>query len=128
MGVKLLTEYHLELLSLKGGCIGPSESTLVKMPHCWKSHVTAHLLCISTVCMNGKISQNRSLINVNETCQLCFRDLLETQTFEFSKPTIPFLLSLAGHNKGSDQTEPFCQCYKAESIFAALKILHFSFI
>ena len=21
-----------------------SESTLVKMPHCWKSHVTAHLL------------------------------------------------------------------------------------
>ena len=43
MCVKLLTEHHLEFLSLKGGCIGSSESTLVKMPHCWKSHVTANL-------------------------------------------------------------------------------------
>ena len=43
MIVKLLTEHHLEFLNLKGGCRGPSESTLVKMPHCWKSHATAHL-------------------------------------------------------------------------------------
>ena len=43
MTVKLLTEHHLEFLSLKGGCIGSSESTLVKMPHCWKSHVVAHV-------------------------------------------------------------------------------------
>ena len=43
MIVKLLTEQHLEFLSLKGGCTGSSESTLVNMPHCWKSHVTAHL-------------------------------------------------------------------------------------
>ena len=40
--VKLLVEHHLEFLSLKGGCTGSSESTLVKMPHCWKSHVAAH--------------------------------------------------------------------------------------
>ena len=38
MIVKLLTEHHLEFLSLKGGCRGSSESTYVKMPHCWKSH------------------------------------------------------------------------------------------
>ena len=44
MTVKLLTEHHLELLSLKGGCTGSSESTLVKMSNCWKSHVTACLL------------------------------------------------------------------------------------
>ena len=43
MTVTLLTEHHLELLSLKGGCTGSSESTLVKMPHCWKSHVTAQI-------------------------------------------------------------------------------------
>ena len=43
MTVKLLTEHHLEFLSLKGGCTGSSESTLIKMPHCWKSHVVAHL-------------------------------------------------------------------------------------
>ena len=42
MIVKLLTEHHLEFLSLKGGCRGSSESTLVKMSNCWKSHATAH--------------------------------------------------------------------------------------
>ena len=44
MSVKLLTGQNLKFLSLKGGCTGSSESTLVKMPHCWKSHVAAHLL------------------------------------------------------------------------------------
>ena len=44
MIAKLLTEHHLEFLSLKGGCTGSSEPILVKMPHRWKSHATAHLL------------------------------------------------------------------------------------
>ena len=43
MSVKLLTEQHLKFLSLKGGCTGSSESTLVKMQHCWKSHVAAQM-------------------------------------------------------------------------------------
>ena len=43
MIVKLLTEHHLEFLSLKGGCRGWSESTLVKMSNCLKSHVTAQM-------------------------------------------------------------------------------------
>ena len=43
MIVKLLTKYHLEFPSLKGGCTGSSESTLVEMSNCWKSHVMAHL-------------------------------------------------------------------------------------
>ena len=43
MSVKLLTEYHLEFLSLKGDCIGSSESTIDKIPHCRKSHVTAQI-------------------------------------------------------------------------------------
>ena len=41
MIVKLLTEHHLEFLSLKGGCRSSSESTLVKMSNCWKSHAKA---------------------------------------------------------------------------------------
>ena len=45
MIVKLLTEHHLEFLSLKGGCRDSLESTHVKMPHCWKSNATAQLLC-----------------------------------------------------------------------------------
>ena len=44
MIVKLLTERHLEFLSLKGGCRGSSESTLVKMSNCWKSHAAAQLI------------------------------------------------------------------------------------
>ena len=43
MIVKLLTEHHLEFLSLNGGCRGSSESTHVKMPHCWKSHALAKI-------------------------------------------------------------------------------------
>ena len=45
MTVKLLTEQHSELhvLSLTGGCTGSSESTLVKMPFCRKSHDTAQI-------------------------------------------------------------------------------------
>ena len=41
MSVKLRTEHHLEILSLNGGT-GSSESTLVKMPHCWIYRVAAH--------------------------------------------------------------------------------------
>ena len=46
MSVKLLAELHFEFLSLKGGCTGSSEATLVKMPHCWKSHVAVQLLVL----------------------------------------------------------------------------------
>ena len=42
MIVKLLTEHHLEFLSLKG-CRGSSESTHVKMSNCWKSQALAQL-------------------------------------------------------------------------------------
>ena len=55
MIVKLLTEHHLEFLSLKGGCRGSSKSTYVKMPHCWKSHGKAQIL---------NTMQNRATINL----------------------------------------------------------------
>ena len=42
--VKLLTEHDLEFLRLEEGCKGSSESTLVKMSHCWKSRVTAQII------------------------------------------------------------------------------------
>ena len=47
MIVKLLTEHHLEFLSVKGGCRGLSEYSLVKMSKCWKSHALAHFVLIS---------------------------------------------------------------------------------
>ena len=42
---KLLTEHHLEFLT------GLPESTLVKIPHCWKSHVMAQSLLLSLIHM-----------------------------------------------------------------------------
>ena len=46
MTVNLLTEHHLEDLSLKGGSTGSYESTLVKIPHCWKVYGAAHIAFI----------------------------------------------------------------------------------
>ena len=58
MSVKLLVEDHLEFLNLKGGSAGSWKSTLVKMPHYWKSHVPAHIVktqfSLSLVIINKK--------------------------------------------------------------------------
>ena len=56
MIVKLLTEHHLEFLNLKGGCRGRSESTLVKISNCWKSHAAAQLYVLKV--LNGHISKS----------------------------------------------------------------------
>ena len=53
MIVKLLTEHHLEFLSLKGGCRGSSESTHAKMRHCWKSHALAHIIKLPSYYVTG---------------------------------------------------------------------------
>ena len=39
-----MTEHHLGFQSLKGGRTGSSQSTLVKIPHCWKSHVASQMV------------------------------------------------------------------------------------
>ena len=46
---KLLTEHHLEFLSLKGGCTGLSEPTFAIIPHSQKSGMAAQIK------RNGKI-------------------------------------------------------------------------
>ena len=57
MIVKLLTERHLEFLSLKGGCTGSSESTLVKMSNCWESHVMAQIILHGGSKLNSEIKR-----------------------------------------------------------------------
>ena len=61
MSVQLLTEHHFEFLSLKGDCTGSSESTHVKMPHCWKSHVWA-LIFLQEI--YGNSIQNADLMGI----------------------------------------------------------------
>ena len=43
MNAKLMTEHHLECLSLKGGSTGLSESTLVKIPYSFIFLTTKYL-------------------------------------------------------------------------------------
>ena len=50
MSVKLLTEHHLEFLSLKGGCTGSSESTLAKC-HIVGNH-KSRLICMDHMCVS----------------------------------------------------------------------------
>ena len=71
MIVRLLTEHNLEFLSLKRGCTGSSESTLVKMPHCWKSHATAHLDGFNPLCTgNPEMGTSANSEDPGEMCYL----------------------------------------------------------
>ena len=74
MIVKLLTTQHLELLSLTGGCRGSSEHTLVKMPHCWKSHDTAQLFTIvhGLICCLRVLMRNDYIVTNNDYTDLLF--------------------------------------------------------
>ena len=87
MTVKLLTGHNLEFLRLKGGCTGSSESTLVKIPHCWKSHAAAiigHSDCILFYALiihwseKGKLQEKRhnSLLLFSVIFQLICRLIL----------------------------------------------------
>ena len=78
--------HHLEFLSLKGGCTGSSESTLVKIPHCWKSHAMAHLL----LHFIKKKQQHTGPSFVNSFC--------ERSTQAISSQTENFILANSGRH------------------------------
>ena len=61
MIVKLLTEHHLDFLRLKGVCTGSSESTHVKIPHCWKSHATAFGFFEKEAATKTRLSENLTI-------------------------------------------------------------------
>ena len=67
MTPRLLTEQHLEFLSSTEGCAGLSESTLVKIPHCLKSHVTAQLYVQNDllICTNDICHTNTGFVQAN---------------------------------------------------------------
>ena len=50
---------YLEFLSLKGVYTGSSESTLVKMPHCWKSHVAAFVVFVVVIVVVSLLAEIR---------------------------------------------------------------------
>ena len=79
MTLRLLTEHNLVFLSLKGGCTGSSESTLVNMPHCWKSHVKAQIRIIP------------ANIVIIQPCKILFRHLQSYTTGVLNKSHLNFL-------------------------------------
>ena len=67
MSVKLLTEYRLEFVSLKGGCTGSSESALVKMPHCVAAQFMIYWLRADAYDTGTFISQRKGKIQTSTT-------------------------------------------------------------
>ena len=84
MIAKLLTEHHLEFLSLKGGCTGLSQSTLVKMPHCWKSHAMAQYYFMN--CMHLNVNGYKQLFKFEDflTVLLKMNGLFDVNVFPLS--------------------------------------------
>ena len=67
MSVKLLTEHRLDFVSLKGGCTGSSESTLVKM-HCVAAQFMMYWLRADAYDTLGTfISQRKGKIQTSTT-------------------------------------------------------------
>ena len=90
----LLTEHHLEFLSLKGGCTGSSESTLVKMTHCWKSHVAAQMK-ILMVCFKSPSAlslQDYFIFLYSEQRQ--FTETLSSLFIRCSMPGVVLIVSI----------------------------------
>ena len=85
MIVKLLTEHHLVFLSLKRGCTGLSESTYVKMPHCWKPHALAHL---EMPAFNWSTNLEQSVSNNLSLGRLYFSDLSASSSRIYSSVLI----------------------------------------
>ena len=101
MCVKLLTEHHFEFLSLKAGCTGSSESTLVKMSNCWKSHVAAQmffvLFFVFCCCCCLAFSTVGTLISELETScsfnNIHYSKYFITDKFVFSRSTRPLYVT-----------------------------------
>ena len=76
MILRLPTEHHLESLSLKAGCTGLSESTLVKMPHCWKSRVAAQSCYIVLFCLCSQQFLSHDFLVLTSTNKCLPQELL----------------------------------------------------
>ena len=72
MSVKLLTEHRLELVSLKGGCTGSSESTLVKMPRCVAAQFMIYWLRADAYDTLGTFISQRNVKIQTSTTNLVF--------------------------------------------------------
>ena len=98
MIVKLLTEHHLEFLSLKGGCTCLSESTHIKIPHCWKSHAGAHIqICVIIKCLTKGLHSTHHLHQRADKDHVCRSDFYLSRSCLLSSDKDWFQLLLQFH-------------------------------
>ena len=103
MIVKQHTENHLEFLGLKGSCRGSFESTHIKMPHCWKSHVTAHFYHASV----SKFS-NECIVPLTTYCKrvICSRafQVLSTWRYVNIQGSLSYIVCCLSNNRATGET------------------------
>ena len=118
MIVKLLTEHHLESLSLKGGCTGSFELTHVKMPHCWKSHVSSLLkvvvkyISIYTAQLYRRFKQHiYHQLGDFVHCIFCSIDTFTLYTFKIVKPKLQRCMALHSFKSPGSKFKVFTYMY-----------------
>ena len=108
MCVKLLAEHHWQFLSLKGGCTGSSESTLIKIPHCWIPHVAAQ--CISVDCGDPPGTSNGFVSTDGGTTEGHIATYDCKDGYEVSHPSIRVCQKSSGTWSGTiPSCEPICK-------------------
>ena len=101
MIVKILTEHHLEFLSLTGGCRGSFKSTLVKMSNCWKSHAAAQI----NSCLSGCVIYNGDDLT---TSQVGTGEHLNSEMWSWLLHTILITSTHAGVKEERNVAGKFC--------------------
>ena len=71
MIVKLLTEHHLEFLSLKGGCRGSSESTPVKSATLFEISCQIYLPASVVKTIDSRIKIGPIILSVSVQIDVC---------------------------------------------------------
>ena len=114
MILKLLTEHRLDFVS----CTGSTESTLVKMPHCWKSHVAAQASrCVGYIHISKKRKNSDKYHKYSFSCMQCAVSCLSSLKLFFAMQT---------HEKETQLGNYVCvlsplSCAKATACYPSLK-------
>ena len=127
MSVKLLTENHLEFQSLNGGCTGSTESTLVKIPHCLKSHVAAQSfrnqnplnffpsICFIYVMIKGPFQVIKAIMMEGLLSPLCTNGFFLLVCYNELGTVIVYIHRITGYNLHVVSLFEDCFCFSKQS-------------
>ena len=108
----MTVKHHLEFLSLIGGCIGSSKSTLVKMSHCWKSHAMTQMYFsganagLVRVVASG-INEQTKVLDRESRSSYVYRILASDNSFQTATATLSIAISDINDYKPSFTNGPY---------------------